>query len=495
MVRIDMKKEKSIKLNFIYNFILTFVNMLFPLITAPYLSNVLGAQAIGTVNYATSIINWFIIFATFGIPRYAVREIAKHREDKEKISMIFWNIISVQTILTLICSAIYITMIFAINMFHDDLWLYLLMLLMLILNIFSIDWFYQGIEEYGYITSRNILIKVISIVLIFLMIRDKEDYIFYAGINIFGLCFNNILNYLHSQKFVYKKIYQFKPFYYLKELKIFFLIALVVALYTQLDQVFLGTIDKVELAYFVRSKSIYGIGSAICASLITVISPRAAYLAHNNFSEYRKTIQVAINYIYVLSFPISIGLFILADEAMYVLGGREFQGASICLKIMAPIITVSTLGSWVSGQILIPNKLEEKSFRIQCISVVISVISNVILIPKFSYIGAALTWLIVETFLFITKSIYAKKKCKNLNINFITGSGIKYLISALLMGIVIVVIKPLIENPLLYIIISMSTGVIVYAFLLFCLKEEIFISNIKIVFSKLGLLRLKRRLN
>ena len=188
-------KNKSIKKNFIYNSILTSANIVFPLITAPYLSYTLGAENIGKVNFATSIVNWFILISSFGIPRYGIREIARNRDNKKELTNTFWNLILIQASLSIIAIIVYLLAIFNVPRFESELNIHLMMVMMLILNVFSIDWFYQGIEEYSYITIRNIAFKIISIILMFAIVKNSDDYMIYAGINIFGLCFNNVLNY------------------------------------------------------------------------------------------------------------------------------------------------------------------------------------------------------------------------------------------------------------------------------------------------------------
>ena len=161
-------KVKSMKKNYIYNLILTVVNMIFPLVTAPYLSFVLGAENIGKVNYATSVVTRFTLFAAFGIPRYGIRGIPRKRNNRKKLSTSFWNLLLIQGILSIVAIGVYLLIILNISIFKQDLALYAMMIITIVLNIFSIDWFYQGIEEYGYIAIRNLMLKVISIILIFL---------------------------------------------------------------------------------------------------------------------------------------------------------------------------------------------------------------------------------------------------------------------------------------------------------------------------------------
>lgn len=480
----ESMKNKSIKKNFIYNSILTSANIVFPLITAPYLSYTLGAENIGKVNFATSLVNWFILISAFGIPRYGIREIARNRDNKRDLTNTFWNLILIQAGLTIIAISLYLFVIFNVSRFQSELNMYIMMILMLVLNVFSIDWFYQGIEEYSYITIRNIAFKIISIILMFFMVKNSDDYMIYAGINIFGLCFNNILNYLNTKKYIDKKIYKLEIIRYLKELRIYFFTTLIIALYTKLDQLFVGYKSEQDLAFYLRSKTISGVGLSITNSLITVLVPRTAYLIKNDYEEYKKIISKSINYIYIIGLPCIVGILLLSREMMIVLGGEEFIPASYSLQIISFLIVINAIGGWQVNQILIPYRKEKIAFNIQCIAAIISVILNIILVPKLSYIGAAIAWCITESMLVIMEGIAIKKKCKDIKIKYINSSLIKYIISVICMAIPIVLIKSIIQNNILVIFISTTISPFIYAFSCILLKDEISLSILEQLKSK-----------
>ncbi|MDB1941839.1 oligosaccharide flippase family protein [Clostridium tertium] len=470
---------KSIKKNYIYNLILTTINMIFPLVTAPYLSYVLGAVNIGKVNYATSIANWFILFAAFGIPRYGIREISRNRGSRMKLSCSFWNLLLIQFVLSIVTIILYILFIFSFKSFHNDISLYLLMIVMIVLNIFSIDWFYQGIEEYGYITGRNIIVKIISLILIFLMIKERNHYGLYALINILGLSFNNVLNYINIKNYIDKKIYKIKFSYYIKQLRVYFMTTLIIALYTQLDQIFVGALSQKDLAYYLRSKTVQGIGISIVNSLITVFIPRTAYLAKYNYDEYKDIIKKSINYIYILSFPCSAGVFLLSKEVMFLLGGQEFFPATNSLKIISILILISSIGGWQINQILIPNKREGLALKIQTIGAIVSVTLNLILIPRYSYIGAAITWVLTEIFLLIVESICIKYKCRGIHVKYINKSCIKYLAATGIMSVIVLFIKKIANGNNIILLVSLVTSPIIYFGSIILFKDEIILEIIK----------------
>ncbi len=477
-------KQKSIGKNYIYNLTLTALNLAFPLITASYLSYVLGAENIGKVNYATSIISWFIIMASFGIPRYGIRAIARSRDSKQNLSKTFWNLMIIQGVLSLISIAIYVFIILKVGQFESELQLHLLMVLMLLLNAFSLDWFYQGIEEYGYITMRSILFKIVSIILIFLLIKNKDDYILYALINIIGVSLNNVLNFIHSRRFIDRRIYQLDVWYYIKELKVYFVTTVVIAIYGTLDQLFIGTISPQELAYYVRSKALLGIGTSITNSVITVLIPRSAYLMENNYKEYKRIIQQSINYIYLLGFPCVVGIFVLAEDAMILLGGSEFIPATGSLRIICVLIVVTAIGTWQVNQILLPYKKEKLALNIQMVAAIFSIILNIILIPKYSYIGAAITWTLTETLLVFIEGIIIHRHFTDIRIHYVNLSAIKYLISAGIMGTVVIGIVGSITSAFITIAVSVVVAPVIYFGSILILKDEVVLNMVQSMFKK-----------
>ncbi|OMC63051.1 flippase, partial [Paenibacillus odorifer] len=177
-------QKKSLVRNFIYNLIYTGLNLLFPLITAPYVSRVLGATNLGKVNFASTVVNWFVLFAAFGVTTYGVREVAKIKKKGKDLDKLFSEIFIINGVLSIIVTIIYLYVIFNVKEFNSEFSLFLIMSLSIILNMFSIDWFYQGIEEYRYITIRSTVFKVISLICIFLFVKEEGHYVIFGLISI-----------------------------------------------------------------------------------------------------------------------------------------------------------------------------------------------------------------------------------------------------------------------------------------------------------------------
>ncbi len=476
-------KEKSIKINFLYNMIFTCLNLLFPLITAPYVSRVLGADNLGKVNFATSFVNWFVIISSFGTITYGLRETAKIKYDKEKLSILFSELLIIKIITTFIVSLIYIIIIFSIPKFYLELKLYLIFFINIILNIFSIDWFYQGIEDYKYITLRSAIFKLISFIAMIIFVKNKENYIIYSAITIFALSFSNILNYFYSKNFVSLKFKNINIIKHLKKLFVFFLSSLIVSCYTMLDQVLLGImVDNTSVAFLNRGRQIVTIGLSITLSLSTVIMPKSTYYYTNDKEKYYELIESSINYIYILSFPCMIGTIFLSKEIMLLLGGETFLESYKMLRIVSLNILIGSLGNWNYNQVILPTGNENISVVTQIIMALISITFNLILIYKLGYIGSGISWVLAESIGTLINITFTKKK---LHYKIFTIEFFKYIIAVFFMAIAILAIKSIISNYILILILNLIFCPIIYFIVLLIIKEKITINIYSLLKNKL----------
>ena len=166
---------QSVKVNYILNLINTGSQMLLPLITFPYACRVIGADGIGQVNFFQSIIQYISLFTCLGIPMYAIREIAKVRDDVVKMNRTATEILLLHTLLTFIGYIIVVILCFVIPQIKSDVSLFLILSLIIFFTAIGCEWFYQGIEDFKYITIRGLFVKIFSVVLLFVFVKSKED--------------------------------------------------------------------------------------------------------------------------------------------------------------------------------------------------------------------------------------------------------------------------------------------------------------------------------
>lgn len=193
-------KEKSLVKNSFYNVTYKLLNALFPLVSATYASHVILAKGIGKVSSAQNIAQYFIIIAALGIPNYGVREISKVKDSKIATNNVFWELFTINLFSTLSCTIVYFLLIDNVVNFYDEKLLYKIIGLTIILNIINLDWFFQGIEEFSYIVKRSLIVKLLSLVALFVFVKDVDDYIYYAGINVLGTAGNYICNIVYLKK-------------------------------------------------------------------------------------------------------------------------------------------------------------------------------------------------------------------------------------------------------------------------------------------------------
>lgn len=199
-----MAEKKSLVKNSIFNMIYKGFTALFPLITTSYISRVLLPAGVGRVGYANTIVAYFVLIASLGIPTYGVKAIAQSGETKEGRSRTFWELFFINLAATLMCIVAYYVFVDNFPHFADRKLLFQIMGLMLVLNIFNIDWFYQGMEEYSYIATRSIIVKILSFVAMLLFVKKAKDYVIYAFILCVATAGNNLLKRVESAE-IYRK--------------------------------------------------------------------------------------------------------------------------------------------------------------------------------------------------------------------------------------------------------------------------------------------------
>ena len=469
-----MEKIKSVKKNFFYNFSLNIVNMLFPLITIPYVFQKLGAENLGKYNFAISFSQWFLVLAAFGTATYGVREIAKYRDDQKKLDKTFTEIFILNFIATIISFLVFLIIIFLSPKTNSEIELFIVVSLSILLNIFCIDWFYMGLENFKLITIRTLIIKTLSLIGIFLLIDEKNDYVIYAFIMVIAIGLSNIVNFIYSFKFVRLRIKETQIKNHLRPSAIFFFSSVIVSIYTIFDYVLLGFFSThSDVAFYTITKQLYYIALSVTLSVSTVLLPKLTNLAENDFKTYEILLKKSLDYIYLFSIPAMVGLIVLSTDLLWLIGGVELQAASISLVILAILVFVVSLGSWQYNQLLIPLGHEKMGLKVQLLMALISLTFNLILIPIYGYIGASISLVIAEASGTIIGIIYMKKVLVSVKVNYITNSLPKYFLASLIMALTVLGVKLINLGSFFNLIIGLIIGSMIYFAILYILNESI----------------------
>lgn len=465
--------KKSVAKNYIYNLIYQLIALILPLITTPYLSRVLGAEGIGIYSYAISIVTYFTLFGSLGIAMYAQREIAYVQEDKEKRSRIFWELFSLRT-MTLAISMILFYFVFARTGEYSTY--YKILILEIIANIFDISAFFQGMEEFKKIIRRNLIVKCISIVCIFLFIKQPSDLYKYMLIYVLSNFIGNVSLWFYLPQYITKiKLKTLNLLKHLKPTIVLLIPQIATQIYTVLDKTMLGVLilEKSEVGYYEQAQKIVKMTMVIVTSLSSVMLPRMANkFANGEKEKIKKNVLTSFHFAYFLSIPMVLGMIIVAKDLVPWFLGREFEKSIYIIYVISPIMLLIGFSSVIGAQYLLPTK-KQKEYTISVIvGAVVNLILNFILIPKFMSIGAAIGTVIAEMAVTGIQLYYVRKEFQ---IKEIFEMSVNYLIAGAIMLIAILLLNQFLLFRLESIIrmgIDVIIGVVVYFIILIILKDE-----------------------
>lgn len=392
-------KIHSVKYNFIMNAILTVAGIIFPLITFPYISRVLLVEGSGKVAFATSVVTYFTMFASLGIPTYGVRACAIVRDNKEKLSKTVQELLIISGGTTLLTYIVFGISLFVIPEFAQERTLLLIVGLGIGLNTIGVQWLYNALEQYSYITTCSILFKVIGMILMFLLVKESSDYQIYGGVYVIASFESYVLNFICLRKFVtFQKTgtYQFKQ--HLKHIMVFFAMSAGASIYLNLDVVMLRFLQSNEaVGYYNAGIKVKTVLVTCVTSLGTVLLPRLSYYIETaDKKAFQLMVGKAFRFVFVAASAVTVYFSIFARESILLLSGEAFLPAVGPMMILMPTVLLIGLSNVTGIQILTPNGREREVMYSIWGGAILDFVLNLIVIPKFSANGAALSTLLAE---------------------------------------------------------------------------------------------------
>lgn len=392
-------KKKSLVLNAALNGLRNILNLIFPLITFPYVTRVLSVSGIGEYNFANSIVSYFLLLAGLGVSKYGVREGAKYRDDIEKESKFVSEVFTINMVATILA---YILLAVVI-VFSDQVNRYAITVIIFSLQIFfttiGVEWLFSMYEEYAYITIRSIIFKIISVVLLFLFVRDKNDVGIYAAITVFSSVGSNILNYIRARKMVHIRFrFRFDWNKHLKSIMILFASSIAIQIYVNSGITILGFMkDTYTVGLYSVSSKIYTIVKNGLAAILIVTIPRLSMLWGKNLvREYKTLFKDIFNGLLLVMFPSMVGLIMLSKQVVLIISGEEYISAVSSLRILCLALICSII-SWIFNDgVLIPTKREKYALYSTIFSAILNIIASFLLIGRWGQDAAALAVLIAE---------------------------------------------------------------------------------------------------
>ena len=405
---------QSVKVNYILNLINTGTQMLFPLITFPYVCRVIEADGVGQVNFFQSIISYISLFTCLGIPMYAIREIARDRNDVVKMNRTATEILLLHSMLTFVGYIIVAILCLTVPQVQVNIPLFLILSLTIFFTAIGCEWFYQGIEDFKYITIRGLIIKTISVILLFIFVRSKADLLYYGFYTVLGVLGGNIFNFFRLRKYIFRENIIFSNLHvkrHIKPVLKIFSLSVVTSIYIQLNTVLLGFLkNALVVGYFTAAIKVLQMLIQMSTCLGSVIMPRASHLiADNQESEFNNLMQKSYDFTLAIAMPITVGLIFCAPSLITTLCGVKFNNSILPSQIIAPIILMVAISNVFGMQVLFPKG--KINIVILCcgIGAVTDLIFNLCLIPFFSYVGTSVAYLGAEVATTVSMYFYSGK--------------------------------------------------------------------------------------
>ena len=475
----------SLKKNVALNMTKTLLSLIFPLITFPYASRILLPEGIGKVNFARSFIDYFIIIATLGISTYGIRETAKIRDDRGLLSKISREIITINIISTVISYLLLFIAIFYIPKLSDYRLLLIVISAKILFTALGLDWLYGGMEDYKYITTRSVIFQIVSVILLFLFVHRPEDYLKYAFIAVFANVGSNILNWIHSKKYIdllSKTALELKK--HLKPIFILFAMAVLTKIYVVLDVTMLGFIcNDWEVGIYTAAEKVNKIILSFVVAACTVLLPRLSYYSEKNeVNKFSDLVHRGFNVLLLVSVPCCIGLSLVSYQVIMLVSGENYISAVPLMRIMSPIIMIIGLSNFIGMQLFMPLRKEKYTLYSVICGAVVNFSLNLILIPKYQAFGAAISTICAEMIVTAVQLVLARDI---INLKSVLKQFTVYLLDSLAMGLSVFIIIKNIENVLIGFLCGVASGVVVYGLLLLLQKNELIYASIKIIKGRL----------
>lgn len=399
------------KKNYLYNLLLSIVNILFPILSFPYASRILGPGGIGKVQMVVSFAQFFALIALLGIPIYGVQEIARARHDKHKLATAFSELVIINIITSVLVSLVYLVVVMMFPFFRSNLHLYYMAVILVLFGFSFIDWFYSGLEEFKVIALRSVLIKLLALIFLYVFVKTATDFLFYFYIMLFSLLGNNMISLMMVSKRTSFKFRNLDLKRHIKPLLYIFGTTMAASMYTILDTVLLGFLSEEKSVglYTAAIKLCKIVLPFITSTGIILIPNLAKNVSDNNPEEVQRLLDKSFHFISFFSVPICMGLLILAPEFINVFSGAKFQDGIKTMQILSLLPILIGFGYFFAFQILVPHGKNRDMFLSVIGGMCIGFLLNFILVPLLKDKGAAIANVVSEILVTASYFYYVQK--------------------------------------------------------------------------------------
>lgn len=404
----------DVRKNFAYNLLLTVSNYLFPLIVYPYVSRVLGVGNIGVCGFVDGIVNYFVLFSQLGIGSYGVREIARCKDDPDRREEVFSNLFLLNLITFAVSAVTLVICTFTVPKLLPYKPFLLVGLVKLVFSLFLVEWFFQGIEQFRYITLRSIAVRTLYVIGVFALVHDSGDALVYYALTAGTVALNAMVNWRHTHRFCRLRLSRFRPAPFLVPILIFGYYRILTSMYTTFNTVYLGFVkDDVEVGFFTQATKLYSLIMAVFTAFTTVMVPRVSAMLHEGRKEeLAGVINRIVHLLVALAVPAIILCVTNASAIVRLVSGPGFEGAETPFRIVIFMLLVIGLEQIVIQQCLMASENTKPTLYVSTTGAVVGILLNVILTPKLGAVGSAVSWGVSELSVLAAGLFFLRKELR-----------------------------------------------------------------------------------
>ena len=474
----------SIKKNFAWSTLLTASGYLFPLITFPYVTRVLGVEGIGNNQFAESVVSYFSSFAMLGIGTVGVREIAKHKNDKVELSRSFCSLLILSLLLTIIVISILVFLINLIPSFIQHKSILYIGSAKILCGTLVVEWFFKGVEDFHYITVRSILLRFFYVLSVFIFVKEPNDYILYFTLSTITLFINVLVNLIYLRRYVSISFCNLNILQYIKPIFVLGLYLLLTQMYVSFNVIYLGSVcGDIEVGYYSTATKLYGIIISVFSAFTGVMLPFMTKLvAEGKNSEFQIRANKSIDFLLLFCVPTIIIAEIFAPQIIQIIAGTGYDGAILPMRIIVPLMLVIGYEQILVLQMLVPLEKDKEILINSFIGAVFSLLLNIFIVPILASVGSSIVWILSEIVVAIFAQFYVTKYTGyHFPIKMMAKTLLCFFPALVICGLINIII----EERLVSFLIGISFVSIYFVIVeIFILKNDLLLSNIKILEMK-----------
>lgn len=471
----DNMNKKTVTSNYIYNLTYQLLVLLIPLLTVPYLTRILGSNKLGIYSYTYSIVTIFFLLSSLGINTYGQREVAYLQDDKEKRTKVFWELMTIKLISSFV--SILLLIIFSLITYRYSIY-YQIFIIYVFANLFDITWLYQGMEDFKNVAIRNIFIKIIYFISIFIFIKNQSDLWLYILLFSMSTLLTNISFWINIKDYIGSKPSKLEIKKHTKNVIFFFIPQIASLIYTVIDKTMIGIIvPKIDNVYFYEQASyiVKTILMLITTAGTVMISKMSYAYEKKDYKIVNMYMEGVLEFVWLFGCALLFGICATIENIVPWFYGNDCLDIIKLVYYLAPLIIIIGLNNVVGIQYLIPTKQQNKYIKAVIVGAIINFVLNIIFIHIMEAIGAAIASVAAELVILLIEIYYVRKQ---VNVSIVIKPAIKYIVFGIIMFIPTYLIGKIFEANIYSTLVQIIVGTLIYILLLIISKNKFFYENI-----------------